>query len=72
MDKVKLFGQTKRDIKVIISMIKSMERVFSNGEMVNNIRDNGKMENSTDKDSSFYQLVNKKKGFGITVKGYLG
>jgi hypothetical protein len=46
---VKPYGQTKRDIKVIISMTKNMGRVFSSGEMVNNIRDNGKMENSMDK-----------------------
>lgn len=49
-------------------MIKNMEKVYLVGEMVNNMRVNGLMENSMEKDLLFYLLEKERKEFGKMVK----
>jgi len=61
-------------------MIKNMEKVFLNGEMGKNTRENGKMESSMYfidfiirvKVLLYYQMVIKEKGYGKTEEGLNG
>jgi hypothetical protein len=43
---VKLFGQIIKNMLENIKMIKSTEKVFSVGEMANNMKENGLMESN--------------------------
>jgi len=46
MEREKQYGMIIKDIMEITWMIKNMEKVFLNGEMVKDMKVNGKMENN--------------------------
>lgn len=65
-------GQTAEDTKVIMSMIKRKVKAHSTGQMVENTREVGKMENNTELEHTPLQVEKLSKENGKKAKDFIG
>ena len=69
MEKVYLFGLMEENMKENINKIKKKDLVYSNGQMVESLEDNGKMVNKMEKENFIVlNLKNGEKESGKMVK----